>query len=102
LTLTTCTEIDKEIGKMNDAASISRATSISRASKQGSTISRSQSLIKKNIAPHDLRPSDVLIERFVAWKAIVKQLTAYFEVSPDYSYSSKSSMGSFVLGYCRH
>ncbi|KAI0293506.1 hypothetical protein B0F90DRAFT_1913423 [Multifurca ochricompacta] len=36
----------------------------SRASKQGSTISRSQSLIKKNIAPHDLRPSDVLIERF--------------------------------------
>lgn len=68
--------------KMNDAASISRATSISRASKQGSTISRTQSLIKKNIAPHDLRPSDVLIERFVAWKAIVKQLIAYFEVSP--------------------
>ncbi len=65
---------------MNDTASISRATSISRASKQGSTISRSQSLIKKNIAPHDLRPSDVLIERFVAWKAIVKQLVAYFEV----------------------
>lgn len=67
---------------MNDTASISRATSISRASKQGSTISRSQSLIKKNIAPHDLRPSDVLIERFVAWKAIVKQLVAYFEVTP--------------------
>jgi len=66
---------------MNDAASISRATSISRASKQGSTISRSQSLVKKNIAPHDLRPSDVLIERFIAWKAIVKQLVAYFEVS---------------------
>jgi hypothetical protein len=66
---------------MNDTASISRATSISRASKQGSTISRSQSLIKKNIAPHDLRPSDVLIERFVAWKAIVKQLVAYFEVT---------------------
>jgi hypothetical protein len=66
---------------VNDTASISRATSISRASKQGSTISRSQSLIKKNIAPHDLRPSDVLIERFVAWKAIVKQLIAYFEVT---------------------
>ena len=65
---------------MNDTASLSRATSISRASKQGSTISRSQSLIKKNIAPHDLRPSDVLIERFIAWKAIVKQLIAYFEV----------------------
>jgi hypothetical protein len=70
---------------MNDAASISRATSISRASRQGSTISRSQSLIKKNIAPHDLRPSDVLIDRFVAWKAIVKQLTAYFEVVSFYS-----------------
>jgi hypothetical protein len=66
---------------MNDTASISRATSISRASKQGSTASRSQSLIKKNIAPQDLRPSDVLIERFVAWKAIVKQLVAYFEVT---------------------
>ena len=65
---------------MNDAASLSRATSISKASRQGSTASRSQSLIKKNIAPHDLRPSDVLIERFVAWKAIVKQLIAYFEV----------------------
>jgi len=64
----------------HEAASISRATSISRASKHGSTISRNQSLIKKNIAPHDLRPSDVLIERFVAWKAIVKQLIAYFEV----------------------
>ncbi|KAI0058782.1 hypothetical protein BV25DRAFT_1810259 [Artomyces pyxidatus] len=68
---------------MNDTASISRATSISRASKHGSTTSRSQSLIKRNIAPHDLRPSDVLIERFVAWKAIVKQLIAYFEGIAD-------------------
>lgn len=67
---------------MNDAVSISRATSVSRASsKHGSSISRSQSLIKKNIAPHDLRPSDIMIERFIAWKAIVKQLIAYFEVS---------------------
>ncbi len=65
----------------DDGATISRATSVSRASKQGSTASRSQSLIKKNIAPQDLKPSDVLIERFVAWKAIVKQLIAYFEVS---------------------
>lgn len=39
-------------------------------------------MIKKNIAPHDLRPSDILIERFTAWKIIVKQLIAYFEVSP--------------------
>ncbi|KAJ7235597.1 hypothetical protein B0H12DRAFT_135864 [Mycena haematopus] len=67
----------------HETASISRATSISRASKQGSTMSRSQSLIKKNIAPHDLRPSDILIERFVAWKAIVKQLIAYFEGVAD-------------------
>ncbi|KAJ7706742.1 hypothetical protein B0H17DRAFT_1034375 [Mycena rosella] len=67
----------------HEGASISRATSVSRASKQGSTMSRSQSLIKKNIAPHDLRPSDILIERFVAWKAIVKQLIAYFEGVAD-------------------
>ncbi|KIJ62998.1 hypothetical protein HYDPIDRAFT_188870 [Hydnomerulius pinastri MD-312] len=67
----------------NEAASISRATSVSRASKHGSTISRSQSLIKKNVALQDLRPSDVLIERFVAWKAIVKQLIAYFEGIAD-------------------
>jgi hypothetical protein len=40
-------------------------------------------LVKKNTAPHDLRPSDVLIERFVAWKAIVKQLIAYFEGIAD-------------------
>ncbi|OCH94846.1 hypothetical protein OBBRIDRAFT_788848 [Obba rivulosa] len=67
----------------DDAVSISRATSVSRASRHGSTVSRSQSLIKKNIAPHDLRPSDILIERFVAWKAIVKQLIAYFEGIAD-------------------
>lgn len=28
---------------------------------------------------HDLKPADVLIERFTAWKAIVRQLTAWFE-----------------------
>ncbi|RDB30211.1 Cytoskeletal signaling protein slm1 [Hypsizygus marmoreus] len=67
----------------HDGQSISRATSISRASKQGSTISRNQSLIKKNVAPQDLRPSDVLIERFIAWKAIIKQLIAYFEGIAD-------------------
>ena len=43
-------------------------------------MSRNQSLIKKNIAPSDLRPSDILIERFVGWKNIVKQLIVYFEV----------------------
>ncbi|RDX41838.1 hypothetical protein OH76DRAFT_1411753 [Lentinus brumalis] len=72
---------------MNETFSISRATSTSRpasrASRHGSTVSRSQSLIKKNIAPHDLRPSDILIERFAAWKAIVKQLISYFEGIAD-------------------
>lgn len=61
-----------------DDTSISRATS--RRSGATSNHSRAKSLIQKNTAPSDLRPSDVLIERFVAWKAIVKQLVAYFEV----------------------
>jgi hypothetical protein len=70
-----------DTGDMNESVSISRATSVSRASsKHGSAVSRQQSLIKKSIAPHDLRPSDILIERFTAWKVIVKQLMAYFEV----------------------
>lgn len=67
----------------NEDATISRATSVSRASKHGSTVSRNQSLIKKNVAPQDLRPSDILIERFVSWKAIVKQLISYFEGVAD-------------------
>ncbi|KDQ58910.1 hypothetical protein JAAARDRAFT_46561 [Jaapia argillacea MUCL 33604] len=69
--------------KNDDSVSISRATSTSRHSRKGSTASRSQSLIKRNVAPQDLRPSDVLIERFTAWKAIVKQLIAYFEGIAD-------------------
>ena len=72
------------MSRHDDSVSLSRATSISRASsKQGSSISRSQSLIRKNIAPQDLRPSDILIERFVAWKIIVKQLISYFEGIAD-------------------
>lgn len=56
-------------------------------SNRGSTTSRSQSLvrthfaaershlqIKKNTASHELKPSDILIERFTAWKQIVKML----------------------------
>ncbi|KAL1741290.1 hypothetical protein HDZ31DRAFT_45755 [Schizophyllum fasciatum] len=77
---------------MNDGASISRATSISRTSKAGSTLSRNASLIKKNVAPHDLQPSDVLIERFVAWKAIVKQLIAYFEGIADIENSTAKEL----------
>ncbi|TFY79713.1 hypothetical protein EWM64_g4297 [Hericium alpestre] len=76
----------------NEAASMSRATSISRASRQGSTASKSQSLIKRNIAPQDLKPSDVLIERFVAWKAIVKQLIAYFEGIADIENNTAKEM----------
>ncbi|KIL65748.1 hypothetical protein M378DRAFT_459450 [Amanita muscaria Koide BX008] len=68
---------------MNNATPPSRSASLSRASKHGSTLSRTQSLIKKNIAPQDLKPSDILIERFVAWNAIVKQLIAYFEGMAD-------------------
>lgn len=36
--------------------------------------------IKKNITPQNLQPSDIVIERFVTWKAIIKQPIAYFEV----------------------
>ena len=61
---------------------LSRANSRTSAhSRNESTLSRNQSLIKKNIQLQDLKPADVLIERFVAWKAIVQQLTAYFEAN---------------------
>ncbi|KAF9555088.1 hypothetical protein CPC08DRAFT_712338, partial [Agrocybe pediades] len=63
--------------------SSSRASARSGRSSRTSTLSRNQSLIKKNIELQDLKPADVLIERFVAWKAIVKQLTAYFEGIAD-------------------
>lgn len=43
-----------------------------------SGLSRNQSLVRKNIAPTDVRPSDILVERFTAWKLIVKQLISYF------------------------
>ncbi|KAJ6550854.1 hypothetical protein DFH09DRAFT_1262706 [Mycena vulgaris] len=49
---------------------------------EGSPISRSKSLSKKNTRD-DLRPSDILIERFGAWKALSKQLIAYFEGVAD-------------------
>ncbi|KZT56969.1 hypothetical protein CALCODRAFT_434975 [Calocera cornea HHB12733] len=59
----------------------SRHTSVSK--RPGSTVSRAQTLIKRNIATNDLKPSDILIERFQAWKAIVKMLIAYFEGVAD-------------------
>jgi len=67
-------------GNNNDDA-MSRTTSISR--RQGSTMSKNQSLIKKNTAPHELKPSDILIDRFTAWKNIVKMLISYFEGVAD-------------------
>lgn len=86
---------------MNDSVSLSRATSISRgSSKHGSAVSRQQSLIKKNIAPHDLRPSDILIERFSAWKVIVKQLIAYFEVRLTFQLAHRRLKRS--TGFSRH
>lgn len=67
---------------LNDhPATISRATSRASHRSRNSSLSRAQSLVKKNIELIDLKPADVLIERFVAWKVIVKQLTSYFEVS---------------------
>ncbi|SGZ31406.1 BQ5605_C044g12168 [Microbotryum silenes-dioicae] len=63
------------------------ATGVSRKS---SMASRNSQLIKKNTVsfgqgrgPHELRPSDVLIERFNAWKRLVKNLIAYFEGIAD-------------------
>ncbi|KAK4055064.1 hypothetical protein OIO90_003405 [Microbotryomycetes sp. JL221] len=66
------------------------ATGVSRKS---SMASRNSQLIKKNTAPHpssavesrqyELRPSDILIERFNAWKRLVKNLIAYFEGIAD-------------------
>lgn len=44
-----------------DQQSISRATSVSRKS---TVASRNKSLISKQTAPHELKPSDILIERF--------------------------------------
>ncbi|KDQ19293.1 hypothetical protein BOTBODRAFT_27873 [Botryobasidium botryosum FD-172 SS1] len=66
----------------DDTTSIAHSRSASGVTRK-STVSRGQSLIKRNTAPHELRPSDVLIERFQAWKAITKQLIAYFEGIAD-------------------
>jgi hypothetical protein len=66
-------------------SAVSRASSASRTSRntRASSMSRHNELVRKNIELQDLKPADVLIERFVAWKAIVKQLGAYFEGIAD-------------------
>lgn len=41
--------------------------------------------IKKNTSVSDFRPSDLLIERFTAWKRITKMLISYFEgIGPSF------------------
>lgn len=72
-----------------DAHSISRATSVSRKS---TVASRNKSLISKQTAPHELRPSDILIERFNGWKHITKQLIAYFEGIADIEYNTAKEL----------
>ncbi|RXW20206.1 hypothetical protein EST38_g5648 [Candolleomyces aberdarensis] len=71
---------------------LNRAPSRASGRTAGSTLSKSQSLIKKNIELQDLKPADVLIERFVAWKALVKQLTMYFEGLADIENNSAKEM----------
>ncbi|GAA6043350.1 hypothetical protein JCM8097_008043 [Rhodosporidiobolus ruineniae] len=52
-------------------------------SRRSSVASRQSQLIKKAAGPHELRPSDILIERFSAWKRLVKNLITYFEGIAD-------------------
>ncbi|KAJ9473851.1 Phosphatidylinositol 4,5-bisphosphate-binding protein SLM1 [Pseudozyma hubeiensis] len=75
---------------MADAQStMTRATSVSRKS---TVASRNASLIKKNTGPHELRPSDILIERFTGWKHITKQLISYFEGIADIEYNTAKEL----------
>ena len=89
-----------------DNASVARTASVMRSNK--SAVSRNQSLIKKQTAPNDTHPSDILVERFQGWKAIVKQLIAYFEVSAASTRMVKSSGDADVrrydalIGHCGH
>ena len=61
------------------------------------------------VGPHELRPSDILIERFQAWKRLVKNLIAYFEGIADIEVSKDSKMTRlevlmfifFVVKYCQ-
>lgn len=62
---------------------MSKFDTISRTESRVSTVSRNRSLIQKNTSSHELKPSDILIERFTAWKQIVKMLIAYFEGVAD-------------------
>ncbi|TKA52272.1 hypothetical protein B0A53_04695 [Rhodotorula sp. CCFEE 5036] len=59
------------------------ATAHTGMSRRSSIASRQSQLIKKNTGPFELRPSDILIERFSAWKRLVKNLITYFEGIAD-------------------
>ncbi|WFD28413.1 hypothetical protein MNAN1_003423 [Malassezia nana] len=75
---------------MTDAQStLTRATT---ASRKSTIASRNASLIKKNTGPLELRPSDILIERFNGWKNITKMLIAYFEGIADIEYNTAKEM----------
>jgi len=53
--------------------------------------------IKKNTAPHELKPSDILIERFTAWKQIVKMLIGM--LAPVFTAHTNPSL---LRGRCRY
>ncbi|BGP13461.1 hypothetical protein JCM10213_001785 [Rhodosporidiobolus nylandii] len=52
-------------------------------SRRSSVASRRSQLVAKAAGPTELRPSDILIERFSAWKRLVKNLITYFEGIAD-------------------
>ncbi|GAA5987366.1 hypothetical protein JCM11641_006945 [Rhodosporidiobolus odoratus] len=52
-------------------------------SRRSSVASRASQLKQKAAGPTELRPSDILIERFSAWKRLVKNLITYFEGIAD-------------------
>ncbi|GAA5914336.1 hypothetical protein JCM6882_008164 [Rhodosporidiobolus microsporus] len=52
-------------------------------SRRSSIASRQSQLRAKAAGPNELRPSDILIERFSAWKRLVKNLITYFEGIAD-------------------
>jgi len=84
---------------MDHHTTLSRTASRASHRSRNSNLSRTQSLVKKNIELIDLKPADVLIERFVAWKVIVNQLTSYFEVCkpPFHTGPSIKSPGRVLL-----
>ncbi|KWU43952.1 hypothetical protein RHOSPDRAFT_5302, partial [Rhodotorula sp. JG-1b] len=69
------------------------ATAHTGMSRRSSIASRQSQLIKKNTGPFELRPSDILIERFSAWKRLVKNLITYFEGIADIESNTAKELG---------